>query len=442
MNGKTWRLLRSWYKDAVCRVKIDGCLSKQFVVERGVKQGSILSPTLFLIVMNPLLKQLESSKLGLSINDYYAGGFVHADDIRTLSSSVESMRAQVEIVKKFANKRHSKLNVDKCEVVEFIRNQSQVGCDVEVEGVKLSSNSEGKCLGFWWRRDLLATRAIEEGIKKARKAFFYYGSIGAFQGDLSPLSTKSVIETCVLPVVLYGAENWIMTHTLIEKLNRFVGELAKRALRWPKSHLNTAALVTLNMESAESRVLVTKLGFLRKKFQSDGVGVGAAVMGALMDDVESMCLVKECREMEEVFGIDVVKDVLSDSKMIGMKEIKATVKRVDWERLIRRCKEKAPLIASVGDEKGWAKLWDKALQLGHRHTRGLQNLTRLLSHHGRGEKPCPLCETLGTTTQGGVLNHVLRDHSTAVGLKMDVAELLTHLKAADINFVYAFWKLY
>ena len=116
VNGKTWRLLRSWYKGAVCHVKIDGCLSKQFVVERGVKQGSILSPTLFLIVMNPLLKQLESSKLGLSTNDYYAGGFVHADDIRTLSSSVESVRAQVEIVKKFANKRHLKLNVDKINV--------------------------------------------------------------------------------------------------------------------------------------------------------------------------------------------------------------------------------------------------------------------------------------------------------------------------------------
>ena len=53
---------------------------------------------------------------------------------------------------------------------------------------------------------------LEESIQKARRAFFLHGSIGAFQGDLSPLSTKSIIiETCVMPVLLYGCENWVVT---------------------------------------------------------------------------------------------------------------------------------------------------------------------------------------------------------------------------------------
>ena len=54
---------------------------------------------------------------------------------------------------------------------------------------------------------MLATRTITENIKKARRAFFAYGSIGAFQGDLSPLSSRSVVETCVMPVLLFGSEN-------------------------------------------------------------------------------------------------------------------------------------------------------------------------------------------------------------------------------------------
>ena len=32
----------------------------------GLKQGSVLSPALFLLVMDPLLKQLQSTQLGLS----------------------------------------------------------------------------------------------------------------------------------------------------------------------------------------------------------------------------------------------------------------------------------------------------------------------------------------------------------------------------------------
>jgi len=56
VNGKMWRLLKSWYKGGSCQVKVDGRVSDRFMVERGVKQGLVLSPTLFLLVMDPLLR--------------------------------------------------------------------------------------------------------------------------------------------------------------------------------------------------------------------------------------------------------------------------------------------------------------------------------------------------------------------------------------------------
>lgn len=40
----------------------------------------------------------------------------------------------------------------------------------------------------------------------------------------------------------------------------------------------------------------------------------------------------------------------------------------------------------------WVALWDAALHCGSRHTMGLQYLSRILSHHGRGSKPCHRCE--------------------------------------------------
>ena len=117
VNGKMWRLLRNWYEGGSCCVKIDGRLSATYSVGRGVKQGSVLSPALFLLVMDLLLRELQASGLGLSINNFYAGGFLHADDVRTLASSKESLEAQVAMVKEFAERNFLKLNVGKCEVV-------------------------------------------------------------------------------------------------------------------------------------------------------------------------------------------------------------------------------------------------------------------------------------------------------------------------------------
>ena len=53
------------------------------------------------------------------------------------------------------------------------------------------------------------SRSVKENIKKARRAFFHFSSIGVFQGDISPLSSREVIESCVMPVLLYGSENWM-----------------------------------------------------------------------------------------------------------------------------------------------------------------------------------------------------------------------------------------
>ena len=80
-------------------------------------------------------------------------------------------------MKKFAEKNFLKLNVQKYEVVVFDRGQRCDEC--EIDGSVLPSGYEGKCLGFWWRGDLLASHAVEENNPKSRTAFFHFGSIGA-----------------------------------------------------------------------------------------------------------------------------------------------------------------------------------------------------------------------------------------------------------------------
>ena len=47
-----------------------------------------------------------------------------------------------------------------------------MGGDLEVEGVVIPSCSEGRCLGFWWRRDLFATRQLRKESARQGGPFF------------------------------------------------------------------------------------------------------------------------------------------------------------------------------------------------------------------------------------------------------------------------------
>ena len=72
---------------------------------------------------------------------------------------------------------------------------------------------------------------------------------------------------------------------------------SKRALRWPTQLSNTSPVVTLGLPSVTYVVLVRKLGLLLKPMDEGADGVGANVFRCLLDDVSSICLVRECREL-------------------------------------------------------------------------------------------------------------------------------------------------
>ena len=59
----------------------------------------------------------------------------------------------------------------------------------------------------------------------------FYGSIGVFQGDLIPLSSWSVMEVCVMSIVFYGCDSWIMSEELLRWLQSFQGEMGERILQ-------------------------------------------------------------------------------------------------------------------------------------------------------------------------------------------------------------------
>ena len=78
INGKAWRVIGAFYDKAKARVRVGSSHSAKLQLNRGVKQGSVLSPLLFLLVIDSLLAELESSGTGASIGGIYLDSLGHA----------------------------------------------------------------------------------------------------------------------------------------------------------------------------------------------------------------------------------------------------------------------------------------------------------------------------------------------------------------------------
>ena len=97
------RLLIFMYQKQTADVRWQSTFSKEFKMQNGVRQGSVLSPILFCFYMNDLFRLLRESKSGCHIESYYAGCFGYADDLLLLSPSRNGLQEQLNIAQKYAS---------------------------------------------------------------------------------------------------------------------------------------------------------------------------------------------------------------------------------------------------------------------------------------------------------------------------------------------------
>ena len=76
--------------------------------------------------------------------------------------------------------------------------------------------------------------------------------------------------------------------------------------------------------------LVRKLGLLVKLINDDADGVVARVFHCLLNNVSLMCLVRECKQVEEDFGASVTDSILHRSKT-SIRAVKIRLAKIDYE---------------------------------------------------------------------------------------------------------------
>ena len=173
-------IFRTLYRDLKTDIIINGRIVPGFKVNRGVKQGDALSCILFIMSIEPLLRNIEtnpaieilcSETLNMNLPKVYA----YADDISCLMvDSVGSIQALFQEYERLSNKSGLELNADKTELMKIGNNEeSEYNVIYRGQNHLLKSQVEIKINGIIFQRsqDVMKTRNVEEAIRKMDKHF-------------------------------------------------------------------------------------------------------------------------------------------------------------------------------------------------------------------------------------------------------------------------------
>lgn len=221
------RLLLTLNSAATAQVITAHGLTEEFDVERGVRQGSILSPLLWRIFMDPVLCQWRGQIDPYALGNGHGGhvhifGQAYADDAVGYASSEEGLEQRIRSMELFCEYHGMKLNMSKSEIIS---NQT-VDAGSDLNRLKLIMKAEPfRYLGIWFTVTLdwsyqetkLAERLGDLAAELRAKRLSYYEAATLYKATVTP-TVSYVASVAGISDVFLKRWDSVFGHILLNKL--------------------------------------------------------------------------------------------------------------------------------------------------------------------------------------------------------------------------------
>ena len=227
-------IIQQMYENATCQVIHDGKLTEPFSVLTGVRQGCLLSPMIFLMVIDWVMRQSTAGKkTGIQWTfTEQLEDLDFADDISLLSHRQQDAQEKLCRVAEEAEKTGLRIHTGKTEVMRMNNRQQD---PLQLYGENIKEVDKFTYLGSVVSKDGGTDEDIKSRINKARYTFNTLRPI--WKSTALSLHNKiRIFNTNVKSVLLYGSETWRVTNTSTHKLQTFVNRCLRSILRirWPE----------------------------------------------------------------------------------------------------------------------------------------------------------------------------------------------------------------
>jgi len=223
------QLIRSLYESQKSNVRLGSSRSDWFAVLRGLRQGCNLSPYLFSIMAEALMRLvLEGYTGGFRMGGVLITNLRFADDIVLIASSKVQLQELVDRLHCHASEFGMRLNVKKTKVMAVSDDKTPVS--IMIGGQRIEEVHTFKYLGALFTSEALCEDEIRSRLQQGRQRMGQLTRLWRSQTLSSKLKAK-LIQTLVWPIVTYGSEAWTTKKEQRENIEAFEMWCYRRALK-------------------------------------------------------------------------------------------------------------------------------------------------------------------------------------------------------------------
>ncbi|VDP46970.1 unnamed protein product [Schistosoma curassoni] len=246
--------IRNSYDGLQCKVVHGGQLTDAFQVRTGVRQGRLLSPFLFLLVVDWIMRtSTYEGKHGIQWTaQNQLDDLDFSDDLALLSHTHEQMQTKTASVAAVSASVNLNIHKGKTKVLKFKAENSN---PITLDGETLQDVESFTYLGSIVDEQGGPDADVRAKIGKARVAFLQLKNIWNSK-QLSTNTKVRIFNMNVKVVRLYGAETWRTTTTTVKEVQVFINSCLPKILNihWPDTTSNSLLWERTNQLPAEEEI--------------------------------------------------------------------------------------------------------------------------------------------------------------------------------------------
>ncbi|MEZ4977665.1 MAG: reverse transcriptase family protein [Chitinophagales bacterium] len=255
-------VIKNWYSKCYGYVKWESDLSMPFPIQAGVRQGGILSPVLFAVYMDDLIKDLSCCKMGCHINGKFVGCILYADDILLLSISYSAMQNMLNICNDYAFKYDLKFNVLKSQFIRIGAKWKVICNNLYLNNQVLSKVEEIKYLGVYIKQgSSFKCSNVNTRIKFYRSFNAVYSKC---KSDCPEIVVTNLLKYYCVPIITYGLEAINPSNNYLNSLDKLIDHACMKIFKTFDINIITEMRYIFNIPSVKVLTSQRKINMFQR----------------------------------------------------------------------------------------------------------------------------------------------------------------------------------
>jgi Reverse transcriptase (RNA-dependent DNA polymerase)/Endonuclease-reverse transcriptase len=299
--------LRGMFDDNRAILTVKGVDSEPILIQRGLLQGSTLSPILFNCYINGLLKVIQDERTYCRVYDFGISQLFFADDAALITKTPQQMHNLLQVAETWSLAAGIEFAPTKCEVMALDRTQT-----FSMYGQAMPHTDRFRYLGMYFNNHGVDfDYSFQQRVAKTRKLVDFFRSKGFNGNGWRPDSNIALYRAFIRPSMEYGISLRVLPKHIIKTLENLQNYAFRAMFSIACTTSKEALRIVTGLPSMEVRNITQNATFLASIATSED---GTIIANRLYEKATHRHKIESPDNADYLFGLATKNPLWSELK--------------------------------------------------------------------------------------------------------------------------------